>query len=478
MGIKRNFLFSSVLTVSGYVFPIIVYPHVARALGVYNMGVCNFVDSLIDYFVLFSMLGIATIGVREIAACRGDRIETSRRFLSIFAIGGISTLIALAALVACTLTIDALSDYKPLMFIGILKLLGNFLLLDWLFQGLEDFRYITIRTISIKIGYAVAVFIWVWNPDDYLTYYFIWCVSFALNAVFSCSRALHLIDFKVRNLEWRRILKPILILGLYMLLTSMYTTFNIAYLGFECGDVQVGYYTTATKFFLVLIGFYAAFTRVMIPRMSSLVADGKKEMFQALEHKAVNALIAIAVPLIIFTCVFSEEIIRLFSGDEFLAATLPARIVFPLIFIIGYEQIIILQVLLPMKKDRALFVGSIIGAVIGIAANLILVPRLLSVGSAIAWVIAETAVMISGQVFVSHYLREKFPFRKLLINVLAYVPLALLLLAMWFWMPFIPFVKLLAGGMFTLVYATGIQIICLRDELAMTMIRKVLPFVS
>jgi len=138
MSITRNFLFSSVLTVSGYVFPIIVYPHVSRALGVNNLGICNFVDSIIDYFILVSMLGIATVGVREIAEARHDRTMLSRRFLSILLIGGTATTVALGALIACTYTIAALEPYKPLLFIGIIKLLGNFLLLDWFYQGIED----------------------------------------------------------------------------------------------------------------------------------------------------------------------------------------------------------------------------------------------------------------------------------------------------------------------------------------------------
>ena len=46
-GVKRNFLYNSVLTLSNYIFPLIVYPYVSRVLGVSNIGICNFVDSIV-----------------------------------------------------------------------------------------------------------------------------------------------------------------------------------------------------------------------------------------------------------------------------------------------------------------------------------------------------------------------------------------------------------------------------------------------
>lgn len=476
MSITRNFLFSSVLTVSGYVFPIIVYPHVSRALGVNNLGICNFVDSIIDYFILVSMLGIATVGVREIAEARHDRTLLSRRCLSILLIGGTATVLALGALIACTYSIAALEPYKPLLLIGIIKLLGNFLLLDWFYQGIEDFRYITIRTIAVKTGYAIAVFIWVWNPDDYIAYYTLWCLSFGVNALLSCTHIAKIIDFRA-GVEVRRIIRPILILGLYMLITSMYTTFNTTYLGFEKGDTEVGYYTTASKLLMVLIGLYTAFTRVMIPRMSTLFANRDFVAFRNLEDKAVGALIAVAIPLIIVTVVFAEEIIKLFAGSEFLPAAVPARIIFGLIFVIGYEQIIVLQVLLPMKKDNALFVGSMVGAVVGLTANFLLVPVHASTGSAIAWVVAEVAVLISGQLFVMRYLKLRFPFRQLAANIGVYLPLAAVLLLMWSHKTVPPLVSLIAGCLITAVYSVAAQVVVLRNEYAMAIIRKVIPFI-
>ena len=63
MGIKKNFVYSSILTISNYLFPLITYPYVSRVLGVTNIGICNYIDSIINYFVLFSSLGITVLGI-------------------------------------------------------------------------------------------------------------------------------------------------------------------------------------------------------------------------------------------------------------------------------------------------------------------------------------------------------------------------------------------------------------------------------
>ncbi len=68
MTLKNNFIYSSILTVSTYLFPLLVYPYISRTLGLSSIGIVNFVDNLVNYFILISMMGITTVGVREIAA--------------------------------------------------------------------------------------------------------------------------------------------------------------------------------------------------------------------------------------------------------------------------------------------------------------------------------------------------------------------------------------------------------------------------
>ena len=70
--IKKNFLYSCILTTSGYIFPLLTYPYVSRVLGVEHLGTTNFVTNIVGYFVIISMLGMNVIGTREIAASTNE----------------------------------------------------------------------------------------------------------------------------------------------------------------------------------------------------------------------------------------------------------------------------------------------------------------------------------------------------------------------------------------------------------------------
>lgn len=134
------------------------------------------------------------------------------------------------------------------------------------------------------------------------------------------------------------------------MLTSMYTSFNVTFLGFVTNVTEVGYYTTATKLHGIILAFFTAFTGVMLPRMSALVAENRMDEVKRLINKSFDLLFMISIPLIVFSIYFAPEIIYLISGNGYEGAITPMRMVMPLVLIIGMEQILIVQLLMPLKK--------------------------------------------------------------------------------------------------------------------------------
>ena len=159
--LKKNFFYSALLTLANYIFPLITYPYVSRVLGVTNIGICNFVDSIINYFLVFSTMGISVLGVREIAAAREDRKERSRVFSNLLFLNAFTTLIATLVLLVSIFVVPSWAPYRKLLLVGVAKLLANSLFLDWLYRGVEEFRYITHRSILIKTLYVISIFLFV-----------------------------------------------------------------------------------------------------------------------------------------------------------------------------------------------------------------------------------------------------------------------------------------------------------------------------
>ncbi len=397
--LKQNIFYSGILTTANYIFPLITYPYVSRILGVANIGACNFVDSIINYFLILSALGIGTVGIREIAKNKGDKDKLQKTFSQLFTINTITTSIAVILLLFAMHTVPKLYENYDLMWIGVLKLVFNYLLIEWLYKGLEDFKYVTKRTILVRCLYVLSVFIFVKNTDDLGIYYFLTSATVVVNAIINLLYARRVVQFKFCFSSLKEYSKSVGILGVYNILTSMYTTFNVAYLGFVSSDTQVGYYTTSTKIHSLILMAFTAVTGVLMPRISSILAEKKYTEYSRLIKKSISILLLFSIPCIVVLEFFAPQIIYLIAGPGYEGAVLPLRIIAPLVLIIGLEQILITQSLMPIGKDKAVLINSIIGAFVGLSANLLFVPQLASVGSALVWLMSEVTVMLSAMYF-------------------------------------------------------------------------------
>lgn len=402
MGLKKNIVYSSILTTSLYIFQFITYPYVSRVLGVTNIGICNFAQSVVVFATLFSTLGIITIGIRETAAAKGDKENLNRTFSGIFQINLLLTLAVIILYIVAIEILPQLTPYRKLLYIGIFQILFNTLTMEWLFKGLEDFKYITMRTIWVRIAYVIAIFLFIQDKDDYYLYFIITVGQYVLNGLINSiySRKLVKFTWQPTSAILKKYTTPILILGSQALLQTLYTSFNVVYLGFVSNDDQVGYYTTATKIQNIILGLYTSFTLVMMPRISAMLADNDMDNVKTMINKSFSILYAFAFPTIIISEIFAPEIISIIAGKGYEQAIPLLRIAMPLILIIGIEQILIVQLLLPLRADKMVFTNSLIGGSVGLIFNILLVGWLQSTGSVLVWFLSELAVFSSAYYFV------------------------------------------------------------------------------
>lgn len=422
--IKKNFAYSSVLTIAGYLFPLLTYPYVTRVLGVEALGGNNFVDSVVNYFTFLSMMGIGVLGVREIAKCKNDRQLLSKTFSSLIALNVLASLFAILILLICVQFSPRLKEFEGLFYIGAARILFGTLIIEWFFKGIEDFRYITIRSLIIRIVYVISVFVFIHSPQDYKLYFFLTsCITF-FNALCNLTYSTKFVKFSLKSIELKPYWKPFLVLGVYQLLVTTYTTFNAIYLGFVSNDTEVGYYTVVTKLYYIILSVFTAFTGVMLPRMSALNSEGNNDVYKGLIDKSFNVLFVVAFPIIILSEICAPQIIGLLAGDEFHHSISIMRIIMPLVFVVGYEQILVVQILTSLGKDKDILKTSIVGAASALIMNIILVPYLFSTGSAIVWVLSELGVLVTAQFFVTKYTGIRFPYKLFFINVLYSLPIA------------------------------------------------------
>lgn len=425
--VKRNFIYNALLTTANYIFPLLTYPYITRVLGVESIGLCGFIDSIINYFIIFSALGINILGIREIASSRNDNENFNKTFTALIFLNTITTIIMFVVLIIVTFLVPKLYENWEMMLIGALKLLANLFLIEWLYRGLEDFKYITLRTLSVRVLYVIMIFIYIKNENDTIKYYFLTTIVIVFNAFININHARKYIKLIFSIVAVKNYIKPYASLGVYSVLTSMYTSFNVAYLGFISDNTQVGYYTTATKLFTILISLFTAFTGVMMPRMCNLIASKNIDDFIILINKSMSFLLAFIIPIALFSIIFSDEIVHIIAGKGYEGAVFPMQIIMPLLLIYGFSQIFVEQILMPLKKDKAILLNSIIGAFVGVLLNIIFTRHLQSVGSAIVLAISETIIVFMAGYEVKRYIGYTLPWKFMLKKTFTYLPLVIIL---------------------------------------------------
>lgn len=426
--IKRNFAYNLILTIAGYVLPLLTYPYISRVLGVVNIGLVNYVDSIINYFVLFAMLGISSLGVREIARVKDDLIKCKEVFSTLLGVNVVLTLFSVVLLLCMTYMVEYFHPYREYLLIGIMKLVFSAFLLEWFFQGMSDFKFITIRSLIIRALYVILVFLFVRAKDDLGIYYFLTVLTIVINAVVNFWYSKRYVSFSFKFLNLRPYLLPVISYGFYRILTSMYTTFNVTYLGSVSDVAQVGYFVTATKLHAILMGIFTAFTTVMVPHVSELLAKSEYGKLRGIADKTFSIIFMISIPIIVLSYFYAPLIIKLIAGFGYEGAIIPFRIVMLLLLVIAMEQIIIQQFLMAIRDSKCIVWLSSIGALVGIIFNILLTARIGSVGAAISWVASEMMILLVSLFYYNKYFKMKIPLKSFLSNLVVSIPYILICL--------------------------------------------------
>ncbi|MEO7049725.1 MAG: oligosaccharide flippase family protein, partial [Ferruginibacter sp.] len=267
---KKNFVYNLLLTGSNLLFPLITFPYLSRILGAEGLGVCNFIISYGQNYLIIAALGIPFYGSREIAKLGNDKGKRSKLFFELLSTHLSLTFILLAVYVASIFLSEDFKNYTDIALIGGSLILFNVFSIEWLFSGVNDFKYITIRSLIIRALSVISIFLFVKKKDDFKMYFIIMVCTVFFTVLTDVYYARKFISRKI-VLKLKDILihiKPIFILGIYMVLLNIYAVLPATLLGFLSSKSAVGYYYGANRIVRMVISIFSALTTVIIPRVN------------------------------------------------------------------------------------------------------------------------------------------------------------------------------------------------------------------
>ena len=363
------------------------------------------------------MLGVGSYGVREIAKCKKSFLKRSYVASNLFYINAILTIVAILILLFLSFNVSEFVQYQKFFFVGVCKLIFNLFLIEWFFQGLQNFAYITKRSLVVRLVYVAAIFIFIRDENDALYYYALQVMIVVLNSVLNWNYARNFFKLSLRFFHPQKFIASVASFGYYRLLTSMYTTFNMVFLGFVCTTDEVGYFATATKLYSIIMSVFTAFTVVMVPRVSEMLKNREVEALQDIANKTFGLMMPISVALICYCLCCAPNIIMLLAGQGYEGAIIPFRIVIFLLVVIGMEQVVIQQFLMASKSNKSILAVRTLGAVVGVGLNVVLTPSLGAVGSSIAWGVSEMSVLFLGVRFMKKIMGINLDYRNIIKNM-------------------------------------------------------------
>lgn len=411
--LKTNVVFNILNTITGIIFPIITFPYAARVLSPNGIGAVNFLQSIVTYIVLLTSLGIPMYAVREVAKYRDD---IAKRNVVTVEITLLSLILCLGGYVIVWILgkfIPQIHSQLALFYVLSLAILFTSLGVNWFFQAIEDFKFITVRAVIFRLLAAIALFLFVKTKDDLLIYALVTIGSTVGNNIINFIHLRKYID--LRQIPWNRLqvwkhLKPASHIFVFNLITSIYLNLNTVMLGFMQDDSAVGFYTAGNKISHIVLSVVASFGVVLLPRCTNLIENGRMDEFATITYKSYRLVQALSLPSTFGLILLARPIVTLFCGTEFANAASVLAWTAPVIIFIGLSNVLGIQILYPQGKENLVIWSTVGGAIFNFILNLLLIPYCSYTGTAISTFIAELVVLIIQMIWGYRYI--PFPLLK------------------------------------------------------------------
>jgi O-antigen/teichoic acid export membrane protein len=427
--LRKNFIYNNLLGFTNILVPLIIFPYISRVFGPLGLGKVSFAIALTTTFVIVGSLGIPIYGIREIAKVKKDKELLSKTFLEIILIQVIWLSFILVLYFFWLQYTNTFSGELVMKIASFFHIIGVIGLINWFYQGLENYRFIAIVNFGVRSLTIILMFALINLNHQYWLYYSILVFSTFLGGTVSIVYLKKYLSLNLKNLNFRRHIKAIGVLFGIQIAIAVYTSMDVVFLKYFSNDEQVGFFSPAVRLIKVSTLMITSIGTVLIPKLSDYIQNNKIKECNVVINKSIKYVLFLSFPLIFLIWLYANDIIFLFVGDKFLNSVLLLRLLSPLILLTGMSNVFGLQVLISFHKERLFLYSVGLGALISIPLNIILMSKFESLGAAYSILITEFIITILTFYFARKTLKFKYPIKSgmnYLFLSLFFVPISLI----------------------------------------------------
>lgn len=270
--IIKNYIYNSGLLIFNLVFPFITMIYVNRIFSIDIIGEISLVLSFVTVFTSLSSLGISLYGMREVAQNRESR-EKLEEILSKYLILNIAGVLVFTVLYF-NIIFFYLKKNMEMYIILYLNILMSPFLIEWFYIGLEQYKYITKRSIFVKLSSFIFMIIFIKKEEDIYLYLMFLVLGSSLNGIFNIYKAKNYIK-KVKINFINELLK-LKYFYLQIVIGIFYNGCEQIILGLNSTSIQVAYYSRSKQLLGIPSMIILSLTRTLLPSINNKV-NNKKE---------------------------------------------------------------------------------------------------------------------------------------------------------------------------------------------------------
>lgn len=320
--LASNFGYMMLLQIAGYIFPLITIPYVARTVGVEGVGKIAVAAAVVMWFQTITDWGFNYTATRDVANNRNNQGELSKILTNVFWSKILLMIVSFLMLNLAIIIFPYFKTNSAILYLTFLIVPGNVLYFEWMFQGLERMKYITLLQLVSKLMFVVLVFCFINSSEDFIYYpLFMGCGYIVIGLI-----SIYIVNFKWRikiNLPdfsgIKYSIKNSSSVFLSNFSPNLYTTFSSVLLGgvSQSSGVANGILDAGYKFAGVAQQFMVVVSRVFFPFLS-----------RKLNYHNGYAIISVITSLLFTIALFffSPLIINFFYTPDFLDAINVLRI--------------------------------------------------------------------------------------------------------------------------------------------------------
>ena len=416
MSIIKNYLYNTIYQIISMLIPLITMPYLTRVFDPQQLGLNSLSLSIANYFMLFGVLGMHMYGNRQIAYVRDNKEKLAKTFWSLYTVQLATSTISLIIYYIFIYYFTSIN--RDIYLIQGLNIISVMIDISWLFMGLEDFKKVVIRNSFARLVGLACIFIFIKSSDDLLLYALLTVVVNIISILlmwFYVPRYVGkiVIDKKIV----KKTIRPLLRLFLPQIATQVYTLLARTLVGFLSTNDQVIFYDYSQKIVNMVLAMITSIGVVLLPRVSNIIGNGKKEEVPKIIEKTFKIVSYLAIPMAIGLMCVSKILVSWFLDPKYLLVGQLTAWTSLIIIAVSWANIIGVQYLIATKQENKYTLSIIIAAVVNLIMNLFLIPKNGAAGAIISLIAAEYIGIVIQLILV----RNQLPVKRMILSIVKYI---------------------------------------------------------